>query len=69
MAHRQVSSWPLSRRHLADLEELCRAKAATAATRMPATAAHLLTEHVPGRYSFHDLLRDYAAEQAVGTGT
>jgi tetratricopeptide (TPR) repeat protein len=26
--------------------------------------AHLLTEHVPGRYAFHDLLRDYAAEQA-----
>ena len=28
------------------------------------TAAHLLTEQVPGRYSFHDLLRAYAAEQA-----
>ena len=26
--------------------------------------AHLLTEHVPGRYSFHDLLHSYAAEQA-----
>jgi tetratricopeptide (TPR) repeat protein/transcriptional regulator with XRE-family HTH domain len=26
--------------------------------------AHLITEHVPGRYSFHDLLRAYAAEQA-----
>ncbi len=26
--------------------------------------AHLLTEHCPGRYSFHDLLRAYAAEQA-----
>ncbi|HXS64511.1 MAG TPA: hypothetical protein VN767_16770 [Streptosporangiaceae bacterium] len=25
---------------------------------------HLLTEHVPGRYSLHDLLRAYAAEQA-----
>ncbi|MGN9909662.1 BTAD domain-containing putative transcriptional regulator [Phytohabitans sp. LJ34] len=24
--------------------------------------AHLLTEHAPGRYSFHDLLRAYAAE-------
>jgi DNA-binding SARP family transcriptional activator/tetratricopeptide (TPR) repeat protein len=27
------------------------------------TAAHLLTEHNPGRYTFHDLLRAYAAEQ------
>jgi DNA-binding SARP family transcriptional activator/Tfp pilus assembly protein PilF len=28
------------------------------------TRAHLLTEHVPGRYAFHDLLRAYATEQA-----
>jgi DNA-binding SARP family transcriptional activator/tetratricopeptide (TPR) repeat protein len=28
------------------------------------TAAHLLTEHAPGRYTFHDLLRAYATEQA-----
>ena len=28
------------------------------------TRAHLLTEYVPGRYTFHDLLRAYAAEQA-----
>src|SRR2546430_3414706 len=28
------------------------------------TDAHLLTEPVPGRYTFHDLLRAYAAEQA-----
>jgi DNA-binding SARP family transcriptional activator/tetratricopeptide (TPR) repeat protein len=27
------------------------------------TRAHLLTEHTPGRYSFHDLLRAYATEQ------
>jgi DNA-binding SARP family transcriptional activator len=27
-------------------------------------AAHLLTEHAPGRYTFHDLLRAYAADQA-----
>ena len=27
-------------------------------------AAHLLAEHAPGRYAFHDLLRAYAAEQA-----
>ncbi len=26
--------------------------------------AHLITEHVPGRYTCHDLLRAYAAEQA-----
>ncbi|GAA3758478.1 hypothetical protein GCM10022225_49820 [Plantactinospora mayteni] len=26
------------------------------------TRAHLLAEHVPGRYTFHDLLRAYAAE-------
>ena len=34
--------------------------------------ACLITEHVPGRYAFHDLLRTYAAEQAraldPGTG-
>jgi DNA-binding SARP family transcriptional activator len=28
------------------------------------THAHLLTEHTPGRYTFHDLLRAYANEQA-----
>jgi DNA-binding SARP family transcriptional activator/tetratricopeptide (TPR) repeat protein len=28
------------------------------------TRAHLLTEHAPGRYTFHDLLRAYAGEQA-----
>jgi DNA-binding SARP family transcriptional activator len=28
------------------------------------TRAHLLTEHQPGRYVFHDLLRAYAGEQA-----
>jgi tetratricopeptide (TPR) repeat protein len=28
------------------------------------TAAHLLAEHTPGRYAFHDLLRAYAAELA-----
>jgi tetratricopeptide (TPR) repeat protein/DNA-binding XRE family transcriptional regulator len=29
--------------------------------------AHLIAEHVPGRFSFHDLLRAYAAEQAHHT--
>jgi tetratricopeptide (TPR) repeat protein/transcriptional regulator with XRE-family HTH domain len=28
------------------------------------TEAHLLTEHLPGRYTFHDLLHVYAQEQA-----
>jgi tetratricopeptide (TPR) repeat protein/transcriptional regulator with XRE-family HTH domain len=28
------------------------------------TRAHLLTEHTPGRYAYHDLLRAYATEQA-----
>jgi DNA-binding SARP family transcriptional activator len=31
--------------------------------------AHLIAEHVAGRYAFHDLLRAYAAEQAHRTGT
>ncbi len=30
------------------------------------TQAHLMTEHAPGRFTFHDLLRAYAAEQASG---
>jgi DNA-binding SARP family transcriptional activator/tetratricopeptide (TPR) repeat protein len=29
--------------------------------------AHLIAEHVPGRYAFHDLLRAYAVEQARHT--
>ena len=29
------------------------------------TGLHLITEHVPGRYSFHDLLRAYATSQAL----
>jgi tetratricopeptide (TPR) repeat protein/DNA-binding XRE family transcriptional regulator len=31
--------------------------------------AHLIAEHLPGRYAFHDLLRAYAAEQARHTGS
>lgn len=31
------------------------------------TRSHLLTEHVPGRFTFHDLLRAYAVEQARGS--
>ncbi|MFC5831456.1 AfsR/SARP family transcriptional regulator [Nonomuraea insulae] len=33
------------------------------------TRAHLLIEHRPGRYAFHDLLRAYAAEQALAYDT
>lgn len=29
--------------------------------------AHLITEHLPGRYALHDLLRDYGAELALRT--
>jgi DNA-binding SARP family transcriptional activator len=31
------------------------------------TAAHLITEHTPGRYALHDLLRAYATERAHAT--
>ncbi|MBE1489828.1 AfsR/SARP family transcriptional regulator [Plantactinospora soyae] len=31
------------------------------------TRAHLVSQHTPGRYVFHDLLRAYAREQAEGT--
>ncbi len=31
------------------------------------TRAHLVAEHLPGRYSLHDLLRAYAAEMALAT--
>jgi DNA-binding SARP family transcriptional activator len=31
------------------------------------TRAHLIAEHVPGRYALHDLLRAYAADQSRGT--
>jgi DNA-binding SARP family transcriptional activator len=31
--------------------------------------AHLIAEHVPGRFSFHDLLRAYSAEQALDAGS
>jgi len=31
--------------------------------------AHLIAEHAPGRYAFHDLLRAYAAAQARDTDT
>jgi DNA-binding SARP family transcriptional activator/tetratricopeptide (TPR) repeat protein len=31
--------------------------------------SHLIAEHLPGRYAFHDLLRAYAGEQARHTGS
>jgi tetratricopeptide (TPR) repeat protein len=33
------------------------------------TQANLLAEHQPGRYAFHDLLREYATELTLGTDT
>ncbi|MFD3377584.1 BTAD domain-containing putative transcriptional regulator [Streptomyces sp. NPDC058697] len=33
------------------------------------TRAHLLTEHTPGRYTLHDLLRVYAAERVLAQET
>src|SRR5207248_1195756 len=33
------------------------------------THAHLVTERAPGRFTFHDLLRDYAAEHARASDT
>jgi DNA-binding SARP family transcriptional activator/tetratricopeptide (TPR) repeat protein len=58
--------------------DVCAAAAASlAGLPMPAaraalrelTAASLLTEHLPGRYAFHDLLRLYAARQAEARDT
>ena len=46
----------------ASLAGLTRSPGAAAAGR--ADRAHLITEHAPGRYTFHDLLRAYAAELA-----
>ncbi|HEU4426091.1 MAG TPA: BTAD domain-containing putative transcriptional regulator [Pilimelia sp.] len=46
----------------AALANLPRIQAAALLDRL--AAAHLIDEHTPGRYSFHDLLRCYAAERA-----
>jgi DNA-binding SARP family transcriptional activator/DNA-binding XRE family transcriptional regulator len=47
----------------ASLAGLPPARARQALTEL--SQAHLITEHTPGRYAFHDLLRAYAAEQAM----
>jgi DNA-binding SARP family transcriptional activator len=44
-----------------------RAEPQTRALLRKLVRAHLITEHVPDRYVFHDLLRAYAAEQAQHT--
>jgi DNA-binding SARP family transcriptional activator len=46
----------------ASLTAVSRDQAAAALDEL--ASAHLLTEHSPGRYDFHDLLRAYAADQA-----
>jgi DNA-binding SARP family transcriptional activator len=47
----------------ASLTAVSRQQASTALSEL--AAAHLLTEHSPSRYTFHDLLRAYAADQAT----
>jgi len=44
------------------------AEAAAAGLLDRLTAAHLLSEHAPGRFAFHDLLRLYAADKAALIG-
>ena len=43
----------------------CRPQRRAQPGRAELTRAHLLTEHAPGRFAFHDLLRAYAAELAA----
>jgi tetratricopeptide (TPR) repeat protein len=51
----------------ASLADLTQSQARLVLTEL--TSAHLLSEHVPRRFTFHDLLRAYAAEQADATET
>ncbi|MEU7854343.1 BTAD domain-containing putative transcriptional regulator [Nonomuraea sp. NPDC049141] len=51
----------------ASMAALDRAQARRLLTEL--TRAHLLIEHRPRRYTFHDLLRAYAAEQALARDT
>lgn len=51
----------------ASLAGLSRADATSALLELTSTS--LLTEHAPGRFSFHDLLRAYATEQAAQAET
>lgn len=53
----------ISWRAAASLAGLTRGEARAALGEL--TRAHLLTEHRPGRFAFHDLLRAYAVEQVV----
>jgi tetratricopeptide (TPR) repeat protein len=46
----------------ASLAGISRAEAGTALREL--TRTHMAAEHLPGRFSFHDLLRAYAADQA-----
>ena len=46
----------------ASLAGISRAKAGTALREL--TRTHMVAEHQPGRFTFHDLLRFYAADQA-----
>jgi DNA-binding SARP family transcriptional activator len=46
----------------ASLADIAPAQAARVLAEL--TGAHLLTEHTPGRFTFHDLLRGYATERA-----
>ena len=51
----------------ASLTGLTKPRARLALTEL--TNVHLLNEHVPGRFNFHDLLRAYATEQAEAMET
>ena len=46
----------------ASLAGMPRAKAGAALREL--TRTHMVAEHLPGRFTFHDLLRAYAADQA-----
>jgi DNA-binding SARP family transcriptional activator/tetratricopeptide (TPR) repeat protein len=49
----------------ASLAGISRAEAGTALREL--TRTHMATEHLPGRFAFHDLLRAYATDQAERT--
>jgi DNA-binding SARP family transcriptional activator/tetratricopeptide (TPR) repeat protein len=43
--------------------------AAASRTLRELVSARMIDEHAPGRFAMHDLLREYAAERAMSTGT